>query len=284
MTVSTSSSSKQQLAQARLFAEVARRVDRPFDALSGDVSEVSLLLWQRAAKWAISAAETGAASQPAASTPIDAQDLLQQAAGGPELLVVIRELLSREATTTEPMPKGADVRAATLAAFTTRLIAELERPARDTTRWRLVRTARIAAGIFVVGSLLWLGLSYSLRSPNLVPSAQRTLSSQIVDCAGGACGSAIFHTNDEVHPWVRYDFGSPRQLHSVSVENRTDCCTERAVPLVVETSDDAKSWTERVRTDVPFVHWSSSLDARARYVRLRIDGRSILHLNEVVIR
>jgi hypothetical protein len=81
-----------------------------------------------------------------------------------------------------------------------------------------------------------------------------------------------------------YDFGRPVDLHSIEVENRTDCCYERAVPLVVETSLDQASWFEQARTDRAFGTWSSTLHGRAQFVRLRADKKTYLHLGAIVVR
>lgn len=95
----------------------------------------------------------------------------------------------------------------------------------------------------------------------------------------------FFHTNEEDSPWVQYDLGEPKTFHEVEVQNRLDCCGDRAVPLVVEVSDDEKSWTQVARMDEPFARWVPTFPPRrARYVRLRVARRSILHLEAVAIR
>jgi hypothetical protein len=285
MTSSSSNQYSSRLAQAKLFAEVARRVDEPFDALpDGDVSRVSLLLWQQAAAWAISASQVQADVTPPNTPPIDARELLERAAGSRELLEVMMKMVDSDLTTPDATAVGVPARAAAVATFARSLLDELERPARDALWGRLGRTVPlvVAATAVLVGLgtlVFWL-----VQPPDLVRKANRTLSSQYADCARGECGTAIFHTREEHNPWVLYDFGSVQQLHSIDVENRTDGGTERAVPLIVETSDDAQKWIERVRTERPFMTWSAPLSASARYVRLRVAAKSYLHLKRVVIR
>lgn len=273
------------LSQAKLFAEVARRVDEPFDALpSGDVSQVSLLLWQQAAAWAISASQVQAGVTPQNTPPSDARELLERAAGGSELLEAVVKMVGTELTPPDASTVGTPARAATLATFARSLLDELERPARDALRRRLARTVPlvVAAAALTVG--LGLLVFWLLQPPDLVRKAKRTLSSQYSDCKRGDCGTAIFHTLEQQDPWVRYDFGSAQLLHSIDVENRTDCGTARAVPLIVETSDDGQKWIEHIRTERPFMTWSAPLSGHARHVRLRVAAKSYLHLNRVVIR
>jgi hypothetical protein len=68
------------------------------------------------------------------------------------------------------------------------------------------------------------------------------------------------------------------------VENRLDCCGERARPLVIEISSDRKKWTQVVRHDDFFTTWRASFPrVRARFVRVRVPGSGILHLSRVRI-
>ena len=93
-----------------------------------------------------------------------------------------------------------------------------------------------------------------------------------------------FHTIEEDNPWVRVDLGAVQRVHAVRVENRTNCCRERALPLAIELSSDGKSWTlvgyRRLLFDT-FTQQFASRDAR--YVRLRVDRRSLLHLRRVSV-
>jgi hypothetical protein len=69
------------------------------------------------------------------------------------------------------------------------------------------------------------------------------------------------------------------------VTNRDDCCLERAVPLVVEVSDDRKKWRTVARRADSFREWEGKFaPLKARYVRLRVDRHSILHLAKVSVR
>jgi hypothetical protein len=266
-----------QLAQAKLLAESARRLEHPIDALpEGDPASMLLALWHQAGRCAVAAAQAGSD---------DPTALLERAAGSAELLLAVQALLASPASFDPGEQASAPQRAALIAAFTRNLIQELERPV-TTSRWqRALGDAKRfwLPGVVPLVGLLALGVQL-IRGPDLASSAVRSLSSQASTCENASCGNATFHTNLEASPWVSYDFGSPRQLRSITVENRTDCCIERAVPLVIETSDDAKTWQEQTRTEQPFYVYRHALKVKARYLRLRVAHKSYLHLRSVSIR
>ena len=73
-------------------------------------------------------------------------------------------------------------------------------------------------------------------------------------------------------------------MSRVRVLNRDDCCAERAIPLVVEVSLDRHGWHEVARRKDQFEDWTAKFSpVSARYVRLRVPRRSILHLKSVRI-
>lgn len=104
-----------------------------------------------------------------------------------------------------------------------------------------------------------------------------------IEC-GGVRTAIFFHTREEPQPWVEFDLTAPTTFRSVSVANRSDGLQERAVPLVLEVSDDRVTWRELARREEPFNGWSPSFDAvTARYVRLRATRTTFLHLEAVKI-
>jgi hypothetical protein len=266
-----------QVTQAKLYAEAARRLEHPVDALPpGDPHSLLLGLWHRAATCAVAAARTSGG-------PVEQQ--LERAAGGAELLKAVQTLLQTDPPFTPGEQHAAASQAALLASFTRALLEELERtagPTRSQRWWRATRRFWIP-GVLPLLCLLAAVVWY-VRGPELTVSAVRTLSSESWPCVNGACGNATFLTKNEQSPWVRYDFGKPRQLHAISVENRTDCCIERALPLLVETSDDAVKWQEQVRTEQPFYVFRHPLNVKARYLRVRVGAFNYLHLRSVSIR
>jgi hypothetical protein len=104
----------------------------------------------------------------------------------------------------------------------------------------------------------------------------------------GECGGVktriFFHTKDEENPWLRYDLGSKTYVSGLRIENRQDQEQARAVPLVVEVSDDGAGFKQVARREDEFSVWKPSFPkVSARYVRLRVARRSMLHLDDVEI-
>ncbi|HEU5076231.1 MAG TPA: discoidin domain-containing protein, partial [Polyangiaceae bacterium] len=91
--------------------------------------------------------------------------------------------------------------------------------------------------------------------------------------------SFFFHTTEESQPWVELDLGTIQRLSSVKVKNREDCCSDRAVPLLLEVSNDGKQWKQLARKNDVFTTWHAEFpSAEARWVRLRLARRGMLHL------
>jgi hypothetical protein len=92
----------------------------------------------------------------------------------------------------------------------------------------------------------------------------------------------FFHTNDEQNPWFEIDLGSVQNVSGARVENRQDCCRERALPLILQVSADRKRWKEVARQERVFDTWKPRFATeRARYVRLSAQGFRNLHLSRV---
>jgi len=97
------------------------------------------------------------------------------------------------------------------------------------------------------------------------------------------CGANFFfHTDKETDPWVEVYLGRVLRISSIEVQNRTDCCMERAVPLTVEVSTNQKKWKQVAQRKEPFTTWSPVFSPnRARYVRLKLKGEGPLHLARI---
>ncbi len=155
--------------------------------------------------------------------------------------------------------------------------------------WRLLLLVVLALG--VVLGVLWIIDAHRQRS-ELSAGKQWRLSSSY---GAGGCASPeqqcpentgyFFHTGMDDHsPWIEFDLAALQRVSAVQVENRQDCCGERAVPLTVEVSRDHKHWQSVARRDAVFSTWSASFDAvQARWVRLRVLRPSALHLHSVRI-
>jgi hypothetical protein len=111
----------------------------------------------------------------------------------------------------------------------------------------------------------------------------------VCDPAKHSCGGAtdtdiFFHTLEDDSPWVEIDLGEPTRISEVTVRNRTDCCTDRALPLVVEVASEPGAWKEVARRTESFGTWEPTFKpVRARYVRLRVPRKTFLHLVEFSI-
>ena len=94
----------------------------------------------------------------------------------------------------------------------------------------------------------------------------------------------MLHTEYEANPWMVIDLLKLRPVHGVSIRNREDCCDERCIPLVVEVAGDDQHFVEVARQGETFDVWKAEFPARqARYVRLRVEATTMLHLREIKI-
>jgi hypothetical protein len=152
-----------------------------------------------------------------------------------------------------------------------------------------VRRARLAiAG--AVGLTCVLIVVVAWRAPHDVLRGRPfRLSSEWAKCepvhqtCGGGRTRIFFHTLQESSPFILYDLGRTIPLTHVAVTNRRDSrLADRAVPLVIETSMDEKSWNVVARRDYWFDEWVAEFPStKARYLRLRVARPSILHLERV---
>ena len=92
----------------------------------------------------------------------------------------------------------------------------------------------------------------------------------------------FFHSTDEDKPWIQIDLGLPQRIGEVQVDNRSDCCADRAVPLLIEVGTDPRRLRQVHRRDEPFVSWRAEFTPTiARYVRVRAARRTVLHLSRI---
>jgi hypothetical protein len=165
-----------------------------------------------------------------------------------------------------------------------------ERPKRAVEALSLTSLLRIGLTLAVLVALVAGLVALVPAKKNLLAGKPWTASSKMFDCnpEAGECGGVqtmiFFHTLDEPNPWVRYDLGSKTQFSSMTIKNRQDGNRDRAVPLVVEVSDDGSSYKEIARQNEEFSVWKPSFSKQsARYVRLRVPRKTILHLESVQI-
>ncbi len=153
---------------------------------------------------------------------------------------------------------------------------------------RVTRRATLFVAVLGLSTVALVSLPRLFVPTDLAEGKRWRASSALEEChpdrieCGGVRTAIFFHTREEDQPWVEFDLGKPTTFRSVSVRNRTDSLQERAVPLVLEVSDDRQTWQQLARREEPFGSWTPSFDAvTARYVRLRVTRKTFLHLEAV---
>jgi hypothetical protein len=190
-----------------------------------------------------------------------------------------------------PIERQQDLSA--LRTVTDRLVADIEVVEQRLARVRGLRIVRWIAAAAVL-ALVAVGLrtvwDRTTSGKNLAPSARITASSEDRWIAGtkgvvdGDMTTFGFHTKVEDEPWLLFDFGSPRTVKKLEIYNRLDCCGDQTYPLMVEVSDDGRTFRELDRRTKYFTVWSTRVaPTKTRYVRLRVLKHAQFHLNEVEI-
>jgi hypothetical protein len=273
------------LCQARLLLEVERQVAEPAGRLPpGSRATARLGLMRDAAYWALAASRPADAGEPAdlaeAWRGADPVRLQRAAHGDPSPLE--RTLVDRPG----PAPLDlTDAEADQARAFVEALVAEMDVPRRRVAIVLANRWLRIVLVALVVAAIAW-GIHALSLGPNLLKGKPYRTSTAWTGCSADAgCQALLFHTDPEFNPWVEFDLGTPKKFHRLEVGNRTDCCSERAVPLVAEISNDRVSWQEIGRRENDFANWTATFPPKtARYLRLRVARYSTLHLKDVALR
>jgi hypothetical protein len=298
--------------RAALASEAAARTERPPEPFAQTGSEaVASELYRQSIHWSLLAhaalnraredgeSETNEAeATPSLASVLEGTDkalLVRAASGEKELAELTRDL------------GGSYVEYAALDANAQRrLVERLERAAaalfeplgtvqRRLERIWVRRVLHVLAVLVVLGGAAYVlqQVSYlNRRSHDLAERASYTTSSRYPQggcespkqtCVGGE--NYFFHTGQEGDPWIVFDLGKVRHVSGIEIDNRLDCCSERAVPLAVAVSTDKKNWREVARKTSEFANWRQSFDTeRARYVKIHIPLPSaILHLSRVRI-
>jgi hypothetical protein len=286
---------RERLRRARLAAELADRTIDPAEPLrDGSAVPLALSLFREAAYWAL-LAKTESEEKPTLRELIDAGNYPKPAMNDDDFALV------RKALADKTFVETADDRADTLCrdadlaqAFVHGLVqSELDADDRVTSvlvqRW--VRTGILAAIVLVALFMVFNSARRAMQGPDLLLGKPWAASSKAFEChpkdmeCGCARSAMFFHTTEEDKPWVEFDMGGPQSFSRLEVINREDCCPERAVPLIVEVSDDKAKWKEIARRTDTFRDWETTFSpTTARYVRLRVDRRTSFHLVRVTLR
>jgi hypothetical protein len=283
--------------RARLALELAEQARDPLQPFGvGPSHAVACELYREAIYWALrTQGPAGAGTLSFADAWAHADPNWLQAAGGTARLEELRELSSRTSFVDfGSLPPAEQKRQSNeLARFAHGLLGQLRDPMEQLEALQSQRMWRVALPILAVGMLALVIVprigEWRAASRDLASGKPWRASSQWIKCqpeeerCEGFLGTRIFfHTADEPSPWLEIDLGKPTKISSVDVVNRSDCCAERAVPLVVEVGNDRSKFRQVARRDAVFDRWVAEFGATtARYVRLRIDGKASLHLERV---
>ncbi len=299
------------LRRARAAAEVARRIGASPEPLDGSPEPILCDLYRQSIYWSLQALNSNANANPnpnpnreteapARLSPtasswrgIDSS-LLLKAAGSEDLLVQVDQALG--ATFMDFAALTTEKRAALLSALRSvavALIAELEIPDRIVTALWLQRILRV--GLLLVLIVLAVVVVAKLRDGaearrDIAGGKPWRTSSFYGGCHSPQQGCSetpeyFFHTQQEANPWVEFDLGATSRFSAVRVDNRKDCCTERASPLLVEASSDQEHWKALARHEGVFSSWRADFaPTNARWVRVRVESKQgLLHLARVRI-
>ncbi len=287
-------------AAAELGDRAREGVDPP---RRGSGLPLAISLYREAAYWALVACERGRGLAGDARDLADAferapPELLAAAAGGATAAAAAREALVGRTfvDTAGEAPERLAREAEHAAGFVRALIdaaAARRRRVTSLLLQRFVRTFTLVASLALLAFAAVSGARRMFEGPDLAAgkpwrasSTYKTSdgSTQLRDLTGAPL-NILFHTNEEASPWFEIDLGAPTRVSSVKVRNRLDCCQERATPLVVETSNDRAAWKQVARTQDSFTTLKLPFAPQdARYVRLRVDRFSTLHLAKVEVR
>jgi hypothetical protein len=291
-------------ARAGLAYEAAQRTARPAEPFAQAGAEaLSCELYREAIHAALVAhLELGTAGAGAAPVPHLAETLeqfdgplLERLAGAGAALTALRSELVAGSYLAFAELSAAEQKqlAGRLESLCEGLLEPLSGLRRRLERIWARRVLHVAVLLGVLASAGWgvrTMLRWSEEKTDLASRAAWTLSSSYAvggctspqqRCVGGE--NYFFHTGLEADPWIRFDLGKERRVSGISVDNRRDCCPERADPLVVAVSVDGKKWTEVARHTGSFTEWRTRFpSAKARYVKLHVPAPSaILHLATV---
>jgi len=146
------------------------------------------------------------------------------------------------------------------------------------------RRSRVAfvAGLLAAGLAVLVGMVVSMVTPTDLAAGKPWRTSSSLSAAYSA--KILFHTNEEMNPWFEVDLGEIKPVRRLYIKNRADARWERAVPLIVELSNDRSTWQAVAQRESPFAIWEPSFaPSKARYVRLRVPRVTFLHLEQVKV-
>ncbi len=284
--------------RARVAAQLAGQAYEPRERfIDGSATFLAAELYREAAYWALRAlpalpanAAVGNPGAGALWASIDPELLETVAPDAPALEALRRSFVELDFVAFAELAEDEQARSVErLGAFTALLLERLDTTQRVVDALWLERLMHCG----LVGLMLVLAAVVAVAVDRLGPDlasgktwrASSDLGVPICHSPEQTCDDSpyyFFHTRAEHNPWIEIDLGAPSTFTKVRVENREECCYERAVPLVLEVSDDRKQWHQRAWRKQEFTSWTAQLPpTTARFVRLRVKGQGPLHLKAV---
>lgn len=172
------------------------------------------------------------------------------------------------------------------------LLSAAERPYRRMVLVLLAMAGALGlavAALLLLGCLISPGLRTRLFPPDLCARRPWVASSFMPPNPLSGVGPSttrqdlFFHTQPSDHPWIEIDLGAPRTIRSLLIENRRDCCQDRAMPINLEVLDGASGqWRFVAQRRSGFTVWTHKFPpVRAQRVRVRLAGTGVLHLRRI---
>lgn len=283
--------------RAELAAEFADRQLSADDPLrAGSSVPLALSLYREAAYWALLANTTGPATGGIREAFASSERAAASAGLAPDELTLVRNALANDTfvESADARPELQRRDAELSRAFVHGLIVAGGDQTNLVSKLLLQRWLRAVTTLIILAVILLSAnraIQRRLEGPDLALGKPWRASSVGVEChprkneCGGAQTAIFFHTNEEDSPWVEIDLRSAQSFSHVEVVNRDDCCLDRAVPLIIEVGNDREHWREVVRRPDSFREWDATFKpVSARYLRLRVDRHSTLHLVRISVR
>jgi hypothetical protein len=281
--------------RARVAAQLAAQAFEPRERFAdGDATFLACELYRESVYWALCAQlRSPATAAPAPSVlwgALDPELLGRVAPDEVEAEALRTAFVGQSFATFAELATDAQVRCAQqLRALSMLLLERLDEAQKKIDALWVERGLRIALIVLVGVIAVLVSVALDRLGPDLARGRPWRASS---DWNTGGCKSPqqdcedspyyFFHTRPQTDPWVEIDLGAPTAFTKVRVENREDCCYERAVPLVIESSNDRARWEQLAWRKQPFTRWTAEMPpTKARFVRVRVKGPGPLHLKAV---
>jgi hypothetical protein len=173
---------------------------------------------------------------------------------------------------------------------------------------RYVRVQLAGVGILSLAEIQVNGTAGTANS-NLASGKGATQSSNLAGAATAGASSAVdnntngnffagsvTHTAEQANPWWQVDLGASSSINTVTIYNRTDCCSDRLMNYWVFVSENPFTAAETPLTlsarpntfslfqaVAPSPSTTLTLNTQGRYVRIQLAGSGILSLAEVQV-